>query len=159
VNNAEMTVVWQNGLSADGPAFGIEYEVLRGNSHFTTIRIEDKISSNVCLTGNTAEFYVEGLCGGRDSQILTENATIFNVYPLPVGNEMNVLLYDKEDKEFEIEIYDQIGKKVYQHNLNVSSKTAAEFKINTIDLSNGTYVVRLKDGSQVLYNKVIILTK
>ncbi|MFA7326740.1 MAG: kelch repeat-containing protein [Candidatus Kapaibacterium sp.] len=159
VNSAEMTVTWQNGLIADGAAFGVEYEVLRGNSHFTTIRIEDKTLQNVCLTGNNAEFYVEGLCGGRDSQILTENATIFNVYPLPVGNEMNILLYDKEDKEFEIEIYDQIGKRVYQNNLNVSSKTAAEFKINTVDLSNGTYVIRLKDGYQVLYNKVIILTK
>lgn len=159
VNNAEITITWQNGLIADGAAFGIEYEVLRGNSHFTTIRIEDRISQNVCLTGNDAEFYVEGLCGGRDSQILTANATIFNVYPLPVGNEMNIFIYDNEDKEFEIEIYDQIGKRVYQNNFNLSSKTAAEFKINTIDLSNGTYVVRLKDGSQVLYNKVIILTK
>lgn len=159
VNNAEMTVVWQNGLIADGPAFGIEYEVLRGNSHFTPIRIEDKTLPNVCLTGENAEFYVEGLCGGRDSQILTENATIFNVYPLPVGNEMNIFIYDNKEKEFEIEIYDQIGKRVYQNNFNVSSKIAAEFKINTVDLSNGTYVIRLKDGSQVLYNKVIILTK
>jgi len=159
VNTAEMTIVWQNGLVADGPAFGIEYEVLRGNSHFTPIRIEDKISQNVCLTGNTAEFYVEGLCGGRDSQILTKNSTIFNVYPLPAVDEMNLLIYDIEDKNFEVEIYDQIGIKVYQNNFNISSKIASEFKINTVDLSNGTYVIRLKDGSQVLYNKVIIITK
>lgn len=159
VNKAEMTVVWQNGLVADGAAFGIEYEVLRGNAQFTPIRIEDKISNNVCLKGKDAEFYVEGLCGGRDSQILTGNSTIFNVYPLPAGNEMNVFIYDNENKEFEIEIYDQIGKKLFQSNYNVSSKTAAEFKINTVDLSNGTYVLRLIDGSQVLYNKVIIITK
>ncbi len=159
VNTAEMTIAWQNGLIADGAAFGIEYEVLRGNSHFTPIRIEDKVSQNVCLTGNNAEFYVEGLCGGRNSQILTENATIFDSYPLPAGNEMNIFIYDNEDKEFEIEIYDQIGKRVYQNNFYVSSKTAAEFKINTVDLTNGTYVLRLKDGSRVLYNKVIFITK
>jgi hypothetical protein len=159
VNKAEMTVVWQNGLVADGAAFGIEYEVLRGNAQFTPIRIEDKISNNVCLKGKDAEFYVEGLCGGRDSQILTGNSTIFNVYPLPAGNEMNIFIYDNEDKEFEIEIYDQIGKKLYESNYNVSSKTATEFKINTVDISNGTYVLRLKDGSKVLYNKVIIITK
>lgn len=159
LNTAEMKVNWQNGLIADGAAFGIEFEVLRGNSHFTPITIEDKISHNVCLKGSNAEFFVDGLCGGRDSQILTENATIFNVYPLPAVDEMNILIYDNEDKEFEIEIYDQIGRKVYQNGFKVSSKTASEFKINTIDLTNGSYALRLKDGSQVLYNKVIIITK
>ncbi len=158
-NSAEMKISWQNGLIADGAAFGIEYEVLRGNSHYTPIIIEDKTSTNVCLTGNNADFFVEGLCGGRDSQILTENATIFNIYPIPAGNEMNIFIYDDENKEFEIEIYDPIGKKVYSNNFNVSSKTAAEFKVNTVDLYNGTYVLRLKDGSQVQYNKVIIITK
>lgn len=159
VNKAEMTITWQNGLTTDGAAFGIEYEVLRGNSHFTPIRIEDRKSQNVCLTGKDAEFFVEGLCGGRNSQILTKNNTIFDVYPLPIINEMNIFIYDNEDKDFEIEIYDPIGKKVYHNNFRVRSKTATESKINTIDLSNGTYVVRLIDGSNVLYNKVIIITK
>lgn len=72
---------------------------------------------------------------------------------------MNIFIYDNEDKDFEIEIYDPIGKKVYHNNFRVRSKTATESKINTIDLSNGTYVVRLIDGSNVLYNKVIIITK
>jgi len=159
VNEAVMTVAWQNGLVADGAAFGIEYEVLRGNSHYTPIQVENHTLQNVCLTGKNAEFFVEGLCGGRDSQILTENSTIFNIYPIPAGNEMNIFIYDDENKEFELEIYNPLGKKAYQNNINVSSKTAKEFKINTIDLTNGTYVVRLKYGSKVLYNKVVIITK
>lgn len=159
VNEAVMTIAWQNGLVADGAAFGIEYEVLRGNSHYTPIQVENHTLQNVCLTGKNAEFYVEGLCGGRDSQVFTENSTIFNIYPVPVGAEMNVFIYDQENKEFELEIYNPLGKKAYQNSINVSSKTAKEFKINTIDLTNGTYVVRLKYGSKVLYNKVVIITK
>ena len=158
-NAAIIDIAWQNGLVADGEAFGIEFEVLRGNSHHSSISVENEINENVCLSGENAEFFIESLCGGRNGLISTGSNAIFNVYPQPAGDELKVFLYDNENKKFNIDIFNLLGKKVYQKEISVNAESAVEEKINTAGFTQGAYIIRLRDDSGIIYDRIIIITK
>jgi len=79
---------------------------------------------------------------GPSSSGIAENGSnpVFNLYPVPAGNELNVSIKDASIKTHTVEVYDVLGKKV------ISQKINSATEILTLDISSlteGPYFVRL----------------
>lgn len=65
------------------------------------------------------------------------------LFPNPVGNQLNLLLPQKNAQKTEISIYDMAGKIVYQG--TISTKTG---QIELPEIQNGTYLLKAKNKSR-----------
>jgi Secretion system C-terminal sorting domain len=86
----------------------------------------------------------------RQIQRAQESATIdgLSVYPNPPING-KVYITTKKDEDKEIEIFDVLGKKVFQTIL--SSK-----ELNVSNLNSGLYIIKIKENEITATRKLII---
>lgn len=88
--------------------------------------------------------------------VSTDNAgaEINKVYPTVVKNELtlNTSLFEKESK-ISVNIFDLTGRLVSSQEF-VSGQTS--YSINTSDLTNGNYIVKVMNGSRATAQKIIV---
>ena len=71
-------------------------------------------------------------------------------YPNPVSSG-KIYITSKTSQSKEIAIYDVLGKKVLQANLNVNAK-----ELNIATLSPGVYIIKIKEGEATATRKLIV---
>ena len=91
------------------------------------------IDGNQCTTSQTFMVGTSGL----DELI----ALGINVYPNPFNDR--IVIQDKENQIYNLELYNHLGQKVIQQNLNTAVKN-----INTKDLISGVYILKLMDADK-----------
>ncbi|HLP19224.1 MAG TPA: S8 family serine peptidase, partial [Chitinophagales bacterium] len=69
------------------------------------------------------------------------------VYPNPIESELNVSLFQEEEGEHTLELFNLLGQKVYTNRFYVRNKTFEMIKMNVGDLAVGEYVLRI-DGKK-----------
>jgi len=79
----------------------------------------------------------------------------FNLYPNPAQNVTNIEVFMIENNQIDIEILDLTGKIVYSK-LNIESTNNNLIEINTDELINGMYFVKLSTGVKTITKKLII---
>ena len=88
-----------------------------------------------------------------------EEANISNIslWPNPASNEVNISMDLKNNDPVTISIYNQLGQKVIADKV-LGNQFIGEtnVKLNVADLSFGAYVVRINQGKQQFYHKLII---
>ena len=82
----------------------------------------------------------------------TTSTTIedLNFYPNPVSNG-KIYITSKNTSAKEISIYDVLGKRVLQTNLNVNNK-----EVNVAALNPGVYIIKIKEGDATATRKLIV---
>ena len=80
-----------------------------------------------------------------------------SLYPNPAGETLNIELYAEKESAINIHVLNQIGQVVINSNENLSSGNN-KFSLNTSDLQNGYYTIKLiaTDGT-VVQDKFIII--
>lgn len=76
------------------------------------------------------------------------------VYPNPSSGNFQLRINNSRlSKEFDLEIFNVVGAKVYS-----KSELAQQhvFSINAADLPKGTYILKLNDGEAAFYRKIVI---
>lgn len=73
-----------------------------------------------------------------------------NFYPNPVSNG-KIYITSKNPSAKEIAIFDVLGKKVLQVNLNVNNK-----EVNVMSLNSGVYIIKIQEGDASVTRKLII---
>ncbi len=73
-----------------------------------------------------------------------------NLYPNPVSNG-KIYITSKNASSKEITIYDVLGKRVLQTNLNVNNK-----EVNVSVLNSGVYIIKIQEGDASTTRKLII---
>lgn len=73
-----------------------------------------------------------------------------NFYPNPVTNG-KIYITSKNVSSKEITIYDVLGKRILQTNLNVNSK-----EVNISSLNSGVYIIKIKEGEATATRKLIV---
>lgn len=73
-----------------------------------------------------------------------------NFYPNPVTNG-KIYITSKNISSKEITIYDVLGKRILQTNLNVNSK-----EVNISSLNSGVYIIKIKEGEATATRKLIV---
>jgi hypothetical protein len=88
------------------------------------------------------------------SKIVMLNNTIknnFTVYPNPANNYINVDKAYSQNKNATIELFNAVGQKLLSKQLLTSSE-----KIQTANLPNGSYLLKLIDNDEVKTYKIVI---
>lgn len=89
---------------------------------------------------------------------ITKPSPIINgitYYPNPVINDLTINFKAETSGDFNVVLYDILGREVYGKTLNSKMKT---HEINMASLSNGTYVMRISSHKNS-YNKSIKIIK
>lgn len=125
---------------ADAPALFVKFTNV--NNYGNNIFIDDVgVIDEACSTVGINELNV---------------ASDLNVYPNPVVNEAFVQMILTESAPVSIEVYDLLGKVVYNENLG--TQPAGEFvnRMNFNDMANGLYLMNITVGGQKVTRKVTV---
>lgn len=79
------------------------------------------------------------------------------VFPNPFTNQLTVEFDLDKAESVQIELFDVLGRRVYQENLGQRFSGKNQHFINTDDLNKGAYILKLKIGTQEINQKVIKL--
>lgn len=82
------------------------------------------------------------------------NENTWNIYPVPVKNELFVQTQAEQNGVYTLFITDVFGKLVYEKQIDVEVGTN-RFAIKTNDLENGTYIIYLNDGITTKLRKFV----
>ena len=78
----------------------------------------------------------------------------FSVFPNPSDGNFQLKINNQQPaKKYDLGIYDAIGNKVYAKS-NIQQQSATSIELS--DLPKGTYVVRLYDGRESYYRKIVV---
>jgi hypothetical protein len=67
------------------------------------------------------------------------------VYPNPIINEINIVINDITNDKTSVNIYNTLGQLIISENIKSNHK-----KINTSNLSNGVYIIELKNDNKII---------
>ncbi len=119
-----------------------------------------KVTPNAVLENFGADFggkiyqqFTVGLTNSVKDYIFTNQATL-NVYPNPSDGHVYINVDLTERKDGKVEIFDMLGKKVY--NYEFKNQTAESIEANLSFLKSGVYTVKLSSGNDFISKKLII---
>lgn len=152
VNPMPVTTVTQAGPSLTSDQAGASYQWLDCDNSFATLPGETGINYTATANGNYAVEVNLGGCIDTSTcytvfgfSIEDELTPKILVYPNPATDYINVQIPSSSDAEYEMNIYDAVGKNVistlicYQNSapVNVSVLTAGTYIINFVGKSSG----------------------
>lgn len=77
------------------------------------------------------------------------------IFPNPFTNQLTVEFDLDKAENIQVELFDILGRRVYQENLGKRFSGENQHFINTDNLKKGTYILKLKIGTQEINQKVI----
>lgn len=139
-SNAPIGNQWYFSSTADGAGAAIQgataqlYTPTQNGWYWTIVTI------NNCISAASNHHY--RLKAGEDNR--------YNLYPVPNDGEFTVAITTPDEQQFSIQVYDPLGKKIYEHTdfvINGDFRKA----INLKPMPTGIYTIafRTKDGNVV----------
>lgn len=156
---AVVDVRWQTPLVADGPAFGIEYEVLRGNNEQTPLTLAGADNPEFCSMPATAVMYVEGPCGGQGGFIHTANAAFVQPLPNPAIDVVQVLTVTGREGRLQVQVVNAFGEVVAGRDLGFHAGGSLRTDIGVERLPAGVYFVRAVLDSTILDVQPVMIVR
>ena len=101
------------------------------------------------------EFNTQEMTGGS-TVIINANSDVstFEIFPNPIVNNDITIIYDNLSDYVELEIYDMTGKSVFSDIFYGAGFQAK--RVNTSNLKQGVYVVRINSQGTVLQKKLVV---
>ena len=100
----------------------------------------------------SSKIVVIDICNSIEESDLPGTISIF---PVPADNEIIINFYLKYEKNLSIDLFNTIGQSVLSINLNKISNDFT-YKINTLDITEGFYVMKLNLNNKLFSKKIII---
>ena len=120
---------------------------------------DDEVIVRLAVTAGTNgnSIYVDEISFGEDFVSVPELSTeSFNAYPNPFNNELNISLDLAADTDIAINIYDALGRVVESVISREYATGAHNVTVNTANLDNGIYVVKLENNGEVFSQEVMV---
>lgn len=172
VHNAQdvMAREFENGVvlvnpSADPFLFNLEelfpgktLRYIEGNEYedFIGINSGNPVQGPVLLNHHQGTFLIKE----KDETSVKKDDDVFSdikIYPVPSGNQLNIILNTREDGKCTIYLHDMRGKTIFSKNEQLSSGEN-HLKIHSMDL-NGLYFLTLVNDDNCFSRKVIFLNE
>ncbi|MFT5822237.1 MAG: hypothetical protein ACI8ZM_003493 [Crocinitomix sp.] len=96
-----------------------------------------------------AEGIIEAL--DRGQKFAESNVTF---YPNPAVEELNIVFEDALDESYKVVVYSSTGKEVFNSESAINNRV---YTINTSELAQGIYVIKLISGEEILTSRITIL--
>lgn len=92
----------------------------------------------------------------NESENIPQKLGQLSVYPNPAREEITAYFQVAETKQVALEIFDLLGKRIYQAQ-SMTNGGSAQWNVNVRDLPQGAYLVRVGDGAQFIQKSVIVM--
>jgi hypothetical protein len=160
-DNFRATIRYKKDIQPTGNAFGIEFEVLLGNSQKSIVEVPYSLpyDRGYCIYPASSVFFLDSLCGGRNGLVHTTNQTLLSIFPNPVNGELSYIIKEVESKKLSFQILNSIGEIVERNELNFEKNSILNDKIDVSGLSGGLYMLRLMNESGVAASQVFTVIK
>ncbi len=79
-----------------------------------------------------------------------EEREVVSIYPNPASNEVNIVMKENNSNTI-FELFNSIGERI-----ELSSDSIDNYRINTSDLANGVYFLRIQNAGNSYFKKLII---
>ncbi|MBC8144779.1 MAG: hypothetical protein H7X80_04280, partial [bacterium] len=157
---ARVEVRWPNGgPNADGPAFGLELEVLRGDAYVANVEIEGVTDGGLCVRRTVTPLDVASLCGGRTGGIRTDGASFVLASPLPASNKLSITVVDRPGRALQLELVDGSGVVVARRSLDAVDARSRAIELPIDEVSAGAYSLRVRAGSTTIARTRVLITR
>jgi len=83
------------------------------------------------------------------------SASAISIYPNPVNNYTSLTFTLTENADVSYEVFNALGKKIMSSNTLTYASGENTIYINTMDIENGTYILKLKTGDKTFTTKFI----
>jgi Secretion system C-terminal sorting domain len=87
--------------------------------------------------------------------VVSDSKTHVKIYPNPVADVLNVQINTEKELNTALELYDSAGKMVHTENFN-TQKGDNQMSFSTKQLARGFYTLKIKQGDEVVVEKVMI---
>ena len=152
--------VTSNGvLNQDGVLAVLNAEVLLGDDFETPLEIEvDNFADGYSIVNTRDGKLVAEYCSFDKRLIDATNANglIFNIRPNPINNTGYFELYLKQQREVNINVYDNLGTQITTISKNLSEGPhLVQFDAN--DFNSGNYYVVVQSGDILYHSRMVIV--
>ena len=93
-----------------------------------------------------------------DTKDISEIVSFLNIFPNPTDNFCMLKFSTSQTKSLFVDVFNVLGEKVYSIQKDIYEEGEHELKLNTMNLSNGMYIVQINDGSRAI-NKQLVISK
>jgi hypothetical protein len=90
---------------------------------------------------------------GYPASVNTNNSANLLVYPNPTSKELNIQLPENIGNTIQIELINLTGKVIINQTFNTLGKN--EISLNTEQLVNGIYLIKVLSQNQVFITKIV----
>ena len=156
INHSSGTAVTSNGTSFSSPVMaGVVACFWQAFPNLTNAQIMQRIRESADRFSNPHVQYGYGIPNFENAYntvlSLEEFATFekIRVFPNPVNNQFTITISNNQLQEYEIKIFNVLGKKVFENKKNTSNE------IDVSSLKNGMYLLQIKNGNQLKTLKLI----
>lgn len=157
---ARVDVNWPaGGPSADGPAFGIELEVLRGDADVANFEIEGQTDGGLCIRKTVTPLDVATLCGGRTAGIRTDKAAFIFATPLPASEKLSLTIVDQIHRALTLDVVDATGVVVEQLALDAVDRRSRMVVLAVDALTAGAYTLVVRSGSITVATTRVLIAR
>ncbi len=94
------------------------------------------------------------LTGESDTCFTLLAATTINIYPNPVAKQLTVKFNEKDNDTYRLTLYNRYNMRILQKPVNTS--VTKQVRINTFNLPNGIYFLRLVSDKGVISRKIVV---
>lgn len=84
----------------------------------------------------------------------TSGSGIISMFPNPATTEATLHYFLNKSNNVKVEVYNMMGQKVYAQDLGVKYNGKSEYTLNTEDMTEGMYFVKLTIGKEVFTSKL-----
>ncbi len=150
---SDSSIVAGNGTSFATPIIsGLAACLWQANPNMTNMEILHAIQESASMYDNPNEYMGYGIPNFAIANLALQdiNYTLFdtenlvNVYPNPVADVLNVEFYSVDTQKINIEIYNALGKIMYQAETNIRRNTYKKWKITDIaNYTKGLYILQI----------------
>jgi hypothetical protein len=89
---------------------------------------------------------------------ISEIIDFINVFPNPTSDICSLKFTTSQTKTLFVDIFNILGEKVYSIQKGIYDEGEHELKLNTMNLSNGMYIIQINDGTRSV-NKQLVISK
>ncbi len=126
------------GFSIDEIGYENEYDNQRKPLYYLRVKATDQ---------DEGSFYSDIIVLRRNVDAIG----VYKIYPNPFSDHINIAFNDIIDGDVGVQIYDALGRNMYDQNINVPDVYA---RIDMAGLPRGTYFLRLKIGEETFVEKI-----
>jgi hypothetical protein len=111
------------------------------------------------ITGNNFRIYIRGhqhpaVKDSSDNYFHITMAPIIDIYPNPTAASVTVQFNENSNEHYTLTLYNRYNMRVLTQPVNTAA--TRQLRINTFDLPNGIYFLRLVSGKEVISRKIVV---